>query len=142
MSSSPLQELPKNLMGNPAILTAEIEGTQVPCLMDTGSQVTCIAESFYRTHLRHHPLEPIANLLVVGASGRSVPYLGYIEVKVCFTKETAGVDIQTTTLALVAPSRDGSNRAPLLLGTNTILWKDCWKAANKRLAQTTSRSYQ
>ena len=121
MDSSPLQGLPKKLVGNAAILTAEIEGNQVPCLMDTGSQVTCIAESFYRTHLRHHPLLPITNLLVVGASGRSVPYLGYIEVKVRFTRETAGVDMETTTLALVTPSRDGNHRAPLLLGTNTSI---------------------
>ena len=107
--------------------------------MDTGSQVTCIAESFYRTHLRHHPLQPISNLLVVGASGQSVPYLGYIEVKVRFTKETAGVDMETTTLALVTPSRDGSNRAPLLLGTNTSivgrLLENCKQAAGPNFLQ-------
>ena len=108
-------------MGNPSIVTAEIEGKQVPYLMDTGSQVTCISESFYRTHLLHRPLQPLTNLLVMGASGRSVPYLRYIEVKVRFTEETAGVDMETSTLALVTPSRDGNNRAPLLLGTNTSI---------------------
>ena len=55
------------------------------------------------------------------ARGASLPYLGYIEVKVRFTEETAGVDMETTTLALVTPSRDGNNRAPLLLGTNTSI---------------------
>ena len=63
------------------------------------------------------------NLQVVGASGKPVPYVGYTEVSLRFSESTASVSEEMATLALVTPSRDGHDRTPLLLGTNTNVIK-------------------
>lgn len=54
-----------------------IEGKEVNCILDTGSQVTTIPLSFYESHLPHYPMKSLDDLLdveleVKGANG--VPY--------------------------------------------------------------------
>ena len=110
---------PNSLVGNQPTVMAVVDGTLCECLMDTGSQVTCLSEAFYRQHLKHRPLEPLDDLMVVGASGSAVPYIGYTEIHLRFPSREAGVEAETTTLALITPTRDGRGRAPLLIGTNT-----------------------
>lgn len=39
----------------------------------------CLSEAFYRQNLRHRPLKPIDDLLVVEADGTQVPYTGCIK---------------------------------------------------------------
>lgn len=133
-SPKPLN-LPDGLVGQPCYTVAQLDGVQCPCLVDSGSQVTCIAESFYRTKLSPLELHPIHDLLhVIGAGGQKVPYLGYVEVEICFPKEDCGTDVKLHVLALVCPDNESNEAVPLLVGTNVLkhLVQDCEERAGFR----------
>lgn len=94
---------------------------KVTCLLDTGSQVTTIPQSFYERHLSGQEIKPLHDLLEVeGAAGQSVPYLGYIELAVTFPKEFVGVPIEVNTLALVVPNLNTITEPLVLIDTNTL----------------------
>jgi hypothetical protein len=65
-------------------LNVSIEGHVIRCLVDTGSQVTTITQSFYEHLLKSKPtLHDTTNWMTVrGANQLEVPYVGYIEVTV------------------------------------------------------------
>lgn len=115
-------------MGEPCEATAWLDDVQCQCLLDTGSQVTCISQSFYQQCLSHRKLHLISDILEIeGAAGQLVPYLGYITVDVKFLKEECGTNATVTTLALVCPDQTYSTKTPLLVGTNVLiqLMDDC-----------------
>ena len=115
-------DIPDGLVGDPNVVEVYVDGAPCLCLLDTGSQVTCIAESFFRT-LPDRKLKPLEDLEVTGAGGQEVPYLGFTEIDITIPKKDAGVDVTTTVLALVCP--DGvDDQAPLLMGTNTSVLRD------------------
>lgn len=92
------------------------------CLLDTGSQVTTIPLSFFQTHLSHHSLKSLDDLLdvelqVEGANGEAVPYLGYVELNLIFPEEFLGKETEVPTLVLVVP--DVSSVPQILIGTNS-----------------------
>ncbi|KAG1925816.1 interleukin-1 receptor accessory protein-like 1-A [Pimephales promelas] len=116
---SPLKNLPEGLVGVKCTAQIVIGGKEVSCLLDTGSQVTTIPQSFYESHLSDHPLKSLGNLLEVeGANGQAVPYLGYIELVLKFPKEFVGAEIEIPTLALVVP--DLKSLSQVLVGTNSL----------------------
>lgn len=99
----------------------EIEGSIVNCLLDSGSQVTIIPQSFFQQHLSVYQIKPLFDLLEVeGANGQSAPYLGYIELSITFPQVFLGVDIEVPTLALVVPDIHTASHSLVLDGTNTI----------------------
>ena len=57
-----------------------LNGKKVNSLLDSGSQITSVSESYYREHLNLHPLQPVdvPGLLLQQAGGGSMPYLGMI----------------------------------------------------------------
>nr|XP_055074659.1 uncharacterized protein LOC129454170 [Misgurnus anguillicaudatus] len=111
--------LPKGLIGTKCTAQLCIEGTEVNCLLDTGSQVTTIPLSFHNAHLSDFPVKPLDALLEVeGANGQSVPYLGYVELTLTFPKEFLGVTANIDTLALVVPDLKGVQQ--ILMGTNSL----------------------
>lgn len=118
--------LPEQLVGAQSTVMAEVDGIACGCLLGTGSQVTCLSEDFYRKYLKHRILEPLDNLVVIGASGSQAPYLGYTEIDlpVHFSAQEAGVDTYTTALVLITPTQNSNHTTPLLIGTNTgvIKW--------------------
>lgn len=70
--------LPPKLVGTKCTAQVIIEGHKVNCLLDTGSQVTTIPLSFSQTHLPHHSLKSLKELLDVelqieAANGETVP---------------------------------------------------------------------
>ena len=70
------------LVGDSPIIKATMAGVDVDCLIDTGSQVTLVSESFYVEHLRPrgHLLTTVRNWLTVrAADGLELPYIGYFE---------------------------------------------------------------
>ena len=82
-SCSPLdyRPLPHGLVGPRSTSVVLVEGNQCRCILDTGSQVTTVSETFYSDHLSSFPVKPINGLLeILGAGGQRVPYLGYIQV--------------------------------------------------------------
>ena len=58
-----------------------LNGKKVNSLLDSGSQVTSVSESYYRAHLNQHPLQPVdvPGLLLQQAGGRlnAVPWNDY-----------------------------------------------------------------
>ena len=112
---------PKRLVGTKSTAQVTIKGEEVNCLLDTGSQVTTIPQSFYKQHLSEQDIKPLFNLLEVeGAAGQSVPYLGYVELAVTFPKELVGASVDVNTLALVIPDLEVTTEPLVLIGTNTL----------------------
>lgn len=112
--------LPKGLVGAKCTAQVAIDDHVCSCLLDTGSQVTTISQSFYEEKLSHLPVHSLNDLLEVeGANGQNVPYLGFIETAITFPKSSLGADIEVPTLALIVPNLS-SNSPSLLIGTNTL----------------------
>ena len=86
-------------------------------MLDTGSQVTSIAKSFYDRHLFNQIIG------VVGAGGQEVPFLGYVTIHVSFPENDVGIRGTLTTLALVVPNNSYNQRVPVIIGTNLV--KQC-----------------
>lgn len=108
-----------------------IKGKEVNCLLDTGSQVTTVPQSFYEQHLSEQEIKSLHDLLEVeGAAGQSVPYLGYIELTVTFPREFVGAPVELNTLALVVPNQTTITEPLVLIGTNTldVLYDTCSKS--------------
>lgn len=112
------KKIPRGLVGMKCTAQLVVEGTPVNCLLDTGSQVTTIPFSFYHNHLSKHPMKSLESLMVEGANGQSVPYLGYVELTLTFPTEFLGVETEVTTLALVVP--DLMHVSQVLVGTNSL----------------------
>lgn len=114
-------KLPHGLVGTKTTAQVTIAGKDISCLLDTGSQVTTVPQSFYEQHLSDLTLHPLGDLLdVEGANGQSVPYLGYIELSIKFLKDFVGTDIEVHTLALVIPHLRAAIHEQVLIGTNTL----------------------
>ncbi|KAL1273136.1 hypothetical protein QQF64_028998 [Cirrhinus molitorella] len=134
-------KLPKRLVGGKCTAAVQICGTNCNCLLDTGSQVTTIAQSFYNDYLAGQPIRPIDSLLTVeGANGQLVPYLGYVEVSIKFPKDFLQLEPEISTLALVVPDVGSSSDVPLLIGTNTLdaVYEQC---SDLSVVQTGSSRY-
>lgn len=120
--------IPRGLVGTKCTAKVLIAGKSCSCLLDTGSQVTTIPQSFYQAHLSDQAIQPITNLLeVAGANGQPVPYEGYVEVNVTFPKELSGTKVDISTLALVVPDFRPDESSQVLIGTNTldVLYERC-----------------
>lgn len=79
------------------------------CLLDTGSQVTTVSQSFYENNLADLEIHPIQDLLEVeAANGQNVPYSGYISVDITFPKNCFGTELTVSSLALIAPDTRSS----------------------------------
>lgn len=112
--------LPRGLIGAKCTAQVTIGDKECSCLLDSGSQVTTIPNSFYLENLSHLPINSLNDLLEVeGANGQSVPYLGYVEVTIRFPKSLLGADIEVPTLALIVPDMR-STLSSVLIGTNTL----------------------
>lgn len=122
------RKFPKRLVGSKCTASVNVGGVDCSCLLDTGSQVTTVAKSFYQTHLSDHPIKPISDILEVeGANGQPVPYLGYVEVDLKFPKALLESEPEISTLALIVPDLPSNSGVPLLIGTNTLdpLYDQC-----------------
>ncbi|XP_077947563.1 uncharacterized protein LOC144388873 isoform X3 [Gasterosteus aculeatus] len=58
-----------------------IGGVEVDCLLDTGSMVSTIKESFFHQHFDNSP-QACQWLQLTAANGLSIPYVGYVELDV------------------------------------------------------------
>uniref|UniRef100_A0A3B1IZ75 ribonuclease H n=1 Tax=Astyanax mexicanus TaxID=7994 RepID=A0A3B1IZ75_ASTMX len=113
--------LPKGLVGEKCMSETYIAGKKCASILDTGSQVTTIPQSFYEHNLSHLTIHPLSDLLEVkAANGQCVPYLGYIEVEVTFPESFFGAQIELSTLALVVPDTCSGSQSVILIGTNTL----------------------
>ena len=141
-SGSPL---PKIVGGTPTT-TTKLTGLEVECLIDTGSMVTLVSETFYK-----QKLEPVCGgvqggakmLTLQAANGLEIPYLGYLELDVQvegLTVPRCGVLVRKDTASTVEQRR----RRPGVLGTNVLAKIPEWAVLLKLKgsAGTSSRQSQ
>lgn len=115
------QHLPRGLIGPRCAASVFLEGISCKSILDSGSQVTTISESFHKNHLCHLPIQPIHALLEIeGAGGQDVPYLGYIETHITFPQAITGKEEELVALTLVVPECHFNSEIPLLIGTNVL----------------------
>lgn len=98
-------------------------GVEINCLLDTGSMVTTIMESFYRNNIETlcKNIKNDVKLNLKAANGISIPYIGYIEADV----ECMGNVIEDRGILIIKDTEDGMTRKrkhniPGILGMNII----------------------
>ena len=116
------RDYPMALLEQP-ITTVFIEGHRSKWILDTGSQVTCLSEAFCKKFLPTLPVKPLSDLRVVSAAGQEVPYQGYVELHLRFPSETAEKEFEGTTVALICPGTQERTDVPLLVGTDTSIFR-------------------
>ena len=117
VSENPIHVDPsENIIGAANEARVLLENIWCNALLDTGSQVSTLAESFYRKHFIHLSLEDCSSLLrIEGAGGHTIPYLGYF-VAMVQLNGTAAVDVPV----LVVQDTEYHSSVPFLLGTNVL----------------------
>lgn len=96
---------------------------EVTCLVDTGSQVSTVTESFFREYIarNNRELESCGWLKLTAANGLDIPYVGYVELDVTALGQT----IPARGVLVVCDSPDAEQRAykrscPGVLGMNVL----------------------
>ncbi|XP_061127111.1 uncharacterized protein LOC133147011 [Syngnathus typhle] len=113
--------LPEGLVGPPSTAQVTINGNPCTALMDSGSQVTIIFDSWYSENLSHIPLNPVTGLSIWGLSDSkdSYPYKGYVQVELELPDKSKWNKAKAVSvLALVCPDPRCSETIPVLIGTN------------------------
>ena len=74
----------RNTVGSCPILDVTVNGRAVMrSLLDSGAEVSTMAESFFRKHLKGTVIQDTtAWLAMTAANGLTIPYVGYIEISV------------------------------------------------------------
>lgn len=101
-------------------LNVDMGGVEVPSLVDTGSMVTTISESFFRQHFEPWGQERLRSchwLQLRAANGLEIPYIGYLELEV---KLCGKVMPQCGVLVVKDPPGGAPARVPGVLGMNVI----------------------
>lgn len=108
-------------MGHCPLVEIKVNGVNVRCLVDTGSQVTLFAESLSKELFSAHylPEAEVPWLTLRGANGLDIPYIGYRVTDF----EIHGTVIPQKGIVVVRDSCLGAHRA--LLGMNVIM--ECWE---------------
>ena len=99
--------------------TITIDGQPIRALTDTGSDISTMSDKCFNLMDPRPKLRNMSdfNLNITGASGASIPYIGYFEAEVCLPgseHEPAIVPI------LVVPVTKYSGQVPVIVGTNII----------------------
>lgn len=98
-------------------------GVWVPCLVDTGSMVSTITESFYKQHFEPWGQEKLRScnwLRLSAVNGLAIPYVGYLELDV----QLCGRVIMKQGVLVVKDPPDSVSSVPSVLGMNII--KECY----------------
>lgn len=81
----------------------KIEGQHCRHLLDSGSRVTILFESWYSCFLSDVPILPLTDLAIWGLSDFSYPYTGYVAVELGLPANSKKVEETVTLLALICP---------------------------------------
>lgn len=96
-----------------------IEGQLCRALLDSGSRVTIIFESWYSCYLPNVPILPLTDLAIWGLSDSNYPYKGYVAVELGLPPNSKGAEEAVSILALVCPDPTSPDPVPAIIGTNT-----------------------
>ncbi|XP_056609057.1 uncharacterized protein LOC130426352 [Triplophysa dalaica] len=105
-------------VGTCPMVDLKIKGVSVSSLLDTGSQVSTIAESFFREHSfvdERNVLSTSNWLKLTAANGLDIPYVGYVELDV----EVMGMNLPECGFLIVKETPSPSP-VPVLIGMNII----------------------
>ena len=108
-------------------VTVMFSGVTVPCLLDPGSQVTTVGESFFNAHLAPNGfrLRPIPELFtLVSANGANMPYIGYFETDI----HAIGQTIRSRVVLVLrekSPVPQANEGVHGILGMNVL--QQCWE---------------
>ena len=105
------------------MVTVKMGDVEVTCLIDTGSQVNTVTESFFREYIarNNRELESCGWLKLTAANGLEITYVGYVELDVTALGQT----IPARGVLVVCDSPDADQRAykrscPGVLGMNVL----------------------
>ncbi|KAL3996707.1 PHD finger protein 20 [Sarotherodon galilaeus] len=132
--------LPEGLVGPSFIHTVKVNDVDCDALIDSGSNVTIIFESWYNQHLADVPIKPLSRLGLWGLADTEYPYKGYVVVEMEFTKEITGVSGRVEVLALICPDPKNQQQTPMLVCTNTSLFRCLWDLVQMKGDQNTAHS--
>ena len=108
------------LIGTSNEANVHVNGVSTVALLDTGSSVTTISQSFYETHLKEIPLQPITDLVSIEcADGRPLPYHGFVSCPI-HVDGISDRTIETECLFLIVPTTTYHESVPVLIGTNIL----------------------
>ena len=108
-----------NLGGKPNETTVFLDNIEVQSLLDTGSCISSIGQSFYEKNLSHLPLHPVSEILKVEcADGEQLSYLGLI--KTVLTSPGIPNCEEQPCLFLIVPDTSYNLKVPVLIGTNIL----------------------
>ncbi|XP_041862171.1 uncharacterized protein LOC121653037 [Melanotaenia boesemani] len=115
--------VPDGLVSACPWLTVLMGGVQVPCLVDTGSMVSTITESFFEKNFAPWGSDKLRTcnwLRLTAANGLAIPYIGYFELDVLL----CGKAVAKRGVLVVKDSKNGAPAVPGVLGMNII--KKCY----------------
>ncbi|XP_029968702.1 uncharacterized protein LOC115403829 [Salarias fasciatus] len=126
--------IPEGLIGPPSLVKLKVNGHPCNALMDSGSQVTIIFESWYKEHLSDLPVHPVSGLAIWGLSesNSSYPYRGYSLVDLEYPADVTGISETVTVLALICPSPRSEEQTPVIIGTNTCHVRNLVKRCSEK----------
>ena len=108
------------LVGETTKVSISLDKINTSALLDTGSCISVVSESFYNNNLKSKPLLPLTDIIKVEcADGQELDYLGYIEADLEVTQGLPRSSTHTC-LFLVTPDTKFSESLPVIIGTNII----------------------
>lgn len=115
--------IPTGLVGKASKQKCYVDQRPTICLIDSGSQVTLLSHSVFKNLGRE--MYPLSDLVVRHGGGGTIPYLGWTEIDLSFPIEFCGADTSFRTLVLVVEDSMGEEHCPLIVGTNTAIFRHC-----------------
>ena len=95
-----------------------INDHEVDALIDSGSMITVVSNSFYRSMRDKPELQSLDSLLDVSvADGSKLKYFGYIEARIVVPFVS---DFELWVPVLVVPDTDFNQTCPVIVGTNVL----------------------
>ena len=122
----PFSNAAQQLIGKCPEVEVEMGGVMVKCLLDTGSMVTTITESFFNEVFKPwgaHKLKSCGWLALKAANGLAIPYVGYLELDV----QVLGKQIPSRGILVIKDTActPQQHAVPGLLGMNVVI--ECYR---------------
>jgi hypothetical protein len=112
------------LIGEAPEVICTVNGVNTKALVDTGSQVTSIAESLYNKQFSKIPLHDVSKCLrIETVGGQTLPYHGCFNCTISIPVSDS-TSFTITVPTFVVPDTTYNAHTPLLLGTN-VLYRLC-----------------
>ena len=108
------------MIGKAPEIVVQIDKIDCNALVDTGSQVTTLAYSFFQNHFDKTQLQDLQNLVrIESVGGNTLPYHGFFEAVVSIPVANQN-SISESIPVIVVPDTSYNKSVPLLLGTNVL----------------------